>query len=201
MTNQPDEPVESDFANPEAAAELWDAFYERLRATIRQRVREIHRPVASESEVALSAFQSFLHRAQNGQFPDLANQDELWRLLKTIAIRKTNDLRKNLRAQKRGGHQALYNQSDLAGDSTAPPAGVAAAASDDPAPSLDLEVSELFNQLMESLPDDRHRDVILLKLQGASIALIAEHLVTTTRTVQRLLKKIEHQWKIDLLDE
>jgi hypothetical protein len=32
-------------------------------------------------------------------------------------------------------------------------------------PSLDAEVSDLFNALMSKLPDDRRRDVILLKLQ------------------------------------
>jgi DNA-directed RNA polymerase specialized sigma24 family protein len=58
----------------------------------------------------------------------------------------------------------------------------------------------MFNLLLERLPDDRHRDVILLKLQGAPIALIAEHLSTTTRTVQRLIKKIQDEWQSDLLE-
>lgn len=200
MSDQQEKPAQMDFAEPEVVADLWDAFYERLRIAVRQRVRDIRRPVASESEVALSAFNSFLNRAQDGQFPDLADQDELWRLLKTIAIRKANDLRKNLRAKKRGGDRAVYNQADLAGDSQAPAAGVNAAKDDQPAPSLEMEVSDLFNTLLESLPDDRHRDVILLKLQGASVALIAEHLETTTRTVQRLIKKIEERWQADLLD-
>ena len=192
-------PDDLDFAHPEVVAQLWDAFYERLRGAVRHRVREIRRPVASESEVALSAFNSFLNRARDGQFPELANQDEMWKLLKTIAIRKSNDLRKNLRAQKRGGHQAVYNQADLSADSDAPDAGINAATVDQPSPSLQSEISDLFSTLLERLPDDRHRDVILLKLQGASIALIAEHLNTTTRTVQRLIRSIELDWKSEFL--
>ena len=199
MTEPGQHPADWDFDHPEVVAKLWDAFYERLRGAVRRRVREIHRPVASESEVALSAFNSFLNRAQAGQFPDLADQDELWRLLKTIAIRKTNDLRKNLRAQKRGGARVVLGQADFAGTPVSPVAGIDAAPADQPPPSLDLEVSELFSTLLADLPDDRHRDLILLKLQGASVATIAEHLETTTRTVQRMIKKVEQQWRSELL--
>lgn len=159
------------------------------------RVSGIRRPVANESEIALSAFHSFVQRAQAGQFPDLADHDALWRLLKTIAIRTANDTRKRLRAIKRGGNQAIYGQSDLAQDDQP---GVDAAAGTVDSPSLDAEVSDLFNALMSKLPDDRHRDVILLKLQGASVATIAECLETSTRTVHRLLKQIEEQWQGEL---
>ncbi len=179
---------------------LWDAFYQRLRLTVRDRVRSIRRPVASESEVALSAMNSFLNRARDGQFQNLADEDELWRLLKTIAIRKTNDLRKNLRALKRGGERAVYNQADLSDDSSTPSAGIDAVAGVDESPTLDTEISDLFNTLLAKLPDDRHRDLILLKLQGASIAMIAEHLATTTRTVQRMIKKIEDDWQTGFLE-
>jgi DNA-directed RNA polymerase specialized sigma24 family protein len=199
VTENQGKPADLDFTQPEAVEDLWDAFYQRLRLAVRERVRNIRRPVASESEIALSAFASFVQRAKDGQFPDLADQDELWRLLKTIAIRKTNDLRKNLRAQKRGGQHAVYNQADLAGDSIAPPAGVDAAPGSEDSPSLELEISDLLQSLLVQLPDDRHRDVILLKLQGASVAMIAEHLSTTTRTVQRMIKKIEDEWQTDLL--
>lgn len=200
MTDSDDKPLDLDFGEPEVAQALWDAFYSRLCSAVRPRVRDIRRPVASESEVALSAFNSFLQRAKDGQFPDLANQDELWRLLKTIAIRKANNLRKNLRAQKRGGDHVVFNQADLAGDSETRQAGIEAARGNGETPSFELEISDLFNSLLEKLPDDRHRDVILLKLQGAPVSLIAEHLSTTTRTVQRLLKKIEEDWQNALLD-
>lgn len=189
-----------DFSQPEAAEKLWGAFYQRLRLAVRERVRNIRRPVASESEVALSAMNSFLARARDGQFGDLASELELWKLLKTIAIRKTNDMRKNLRAQKRGGEQAIYNQADLDEDQdSAANAGIHTALSEDLAPDLVVELSDLFSQLLNQLPDDRHRDVILLKLQGASVAMIAEQLQTTTRTVQRMVRKIETDWQSDIL--
>lgn len=183
--------------DPAFIEELWKQYYAKLKMAVAGRVSGIRRPVANESEIALSAFHSFVQRAQAGQFPDLADHDALWRLLKTIAIRKANDTRKRLRAIKRGGNQAIYGQSDLAQDDQ-PVAGVDAAAGTVDSPSLDAEVSDLFNALMSKLPDDRHRDVILLKLQGASVATIAECLETSTRTVHRLLKQIEEQWQGEL---
>ncbi|HBJ34406.1 MAG TPA: hypothetical protein DDZ51_06505, partial [Planctomycetaceae bacterium] len=149
--------------------ELWKQYYTKLKMAVAGRVNGIRRPVANESEIALSAFHSFVQRAQAGQFPDLADHDALWRLLKTIAIRKANDTRKKLRALKRGGNQVIYGQSDLAQDDQRL-TGVDAAAATVDSPSLDAEVSDLFNSLMAKLPDDRHRDAILLKLQGAPVA-------------------------------
>lgn len=188
-----------DFDHPDTAERIWDAFYHRLRQAVRERVRNIRRPVASESEVALSAMNSFLNRARDGQFADLADEGEMWRLLKTIAIRKTNDLRKNLRAQKRGGNHAVYNQAELQNESSPGPTGVDAAEGKGITPALEAELSDLMQALLERLPDDRHRDVILLKLQGAAVPAIAEHLGTTIRTVQRMIKKIESEWQSDLL--
>jgi len=177
--------------------DLWKQYYAKLKLAVAGRVNGIRRSVANESEIALSAFHSFVQRAQAGQFPDLADHDALWRLLKTIAIRKANDTRKRLRAKKRGGDQAIYGQSDLANDEQRI-TGVEAAVGMVDSPSLDAEVSDLFNDLMAKLPDDRHRDAILLKLQGAPLATIAECLETSTRTVQRLLKQIEAEWQGEL---
>ena len=195
MTDDLD-PQALDYSHPETAEKLWEAFYQRLRLAVRDRVKGIRRPVASESEVALSAMNSFINRARDGQFQDLADEQELWRLLKTIAIRKTNDLRKNLRAKKRGGQNTIFNESDA----STPSAGVERAVSNEDGPTLEAELSEMFTLLLERLPDERHRDAILLKLQGASVATIAEHLATTTRTVQRMLKKIEQDWHTNFLD-
>lgn len=203
MTDTPDSQDERDawdLSDPKSVERLWNAYYERIRSAVRQRVRDIRRPAASESEVAESALRTFLRRAQEGLFPDLTDEDELWRLLKTIAIRKANDMRKRLLAQRRGGGNAVLNQVDLADPSTSGRQGLADAPAGEPAPSLDLEVSEMFNSLLAALPDDRHRDLILLKLQGASVAIIAEHLSTTTRTVQRMTNKIEQAWQSELLE-
>lgn len=178
--------------------ELWNQYYSKLKVAVAGRVSAIRRPVANESEIALSAFHSFVQQARAGQFPDLADQDAMWRLLRTIAIRKANDMRKHLRAKKRGGDQTILGQADLSSDDKGY-GGVETAIADVDPPSLDAEVSDLFNSLMAKLPDDRHRDAVLLKLQGAPVVMIAECLGTSSRTVQRLLKQIERRWQAELL--
>ena len=197
MIRQQDVELEKlSFSDPETIEALWQQFYPRLKAAVRQHVRSIRTPVANESEIALSAFHSFVRQAKDGRFPNLADHDSLWRLLKTIAVCKAKDLRRNLHAQKRGGGRAALNQSDLAArtgrDKDFDVGGRGGS------PSMDLEVSDIFTSLLESLPDERHRDVVLLKLQGASIAVIADCLSVSTRTIQRLLTKIEDQWRDEL---
>lgn len=177
--------------------ELWNQYYSRLKIAVAGRVSAIRRPVANESEIALSAFHSFVQQARAGQFPDLVDQDSMWKLLKTIAIRKANDLRKQLRAKKRGGDLNILGQADLSTDDDRD-AGIKNAISHVDPPSLDVEVADLFSSLMAKLPDDRHRDAVLLKLQGAPVVVIADCLETSTRTVQRLLKQIERNWQAEL---
>jgi len=194
-------PIEpSDFDDPAFIEQLWDAFYPRMKLAVLSRVRSIQRPVADESGIALSAFHSFIQHARNGKFPNLVDHDEMWRLVKRIAIRKTSDVRKNLLAQKRGGGAIVFGQSDFSDDS-GHLQGINLASDKQGEPSEPVEVADLLNAMLQRLPDDRHRDVILLKLQGASVVTIAECLGTTTRTIQRILKKIEQSWHSVLLED
>ena len=196
MNKQFAEGLKNDPADPEAVEALWTEYYPRLKSAIRYHVRSIRTPVANESEIALSAIHSLVRQANAGRFPDLSDNDQLWKLLKTIAIYKTRDLRRHLHAKKRGGGRAAMNHTDLANrDGEGYDFDVR---SQTASPSMDLEVSELFNTLLAALPDDRHRDVVLLKLQGVSLQAIAERLSVSTRTVQRLLSKIEQQWQTEL---
>ena len=107
--------------------------------------------------------------------------------------------KKPLGTEARGG-ATVVGQSDFSDDSGYFQ-GINLASDKHGEPSEPVEVADLLNSLLHSLPDDRHRDVILLKLQGASVATIAECLNTTTRTIQRILKKIEERWQSELLED
>ena len=178
----------------EQIQELWEKFYPRLRASIAERVQRMQRPVASNSEIALSAFHSLLQRAKEGQFPDLSNEAEFWSLLRTIAVRKANDVHKALWAKKRGGSAPTLGSSQPVDGSDAQDV-IATAPDNRSAETVNLEISDLFTELLQRLPNERYRDVILLKLQGADTETIADCLSTTQRTVQRLLKNIRIDWE------
>src|SRR4051794_21834262 len=75
-----------------AAEGLWGRYFERLSRLARSRLRTASRAVEDEEDVALSAFKSFVVGARAGRYPDLADRDELWRLLVVITVRKALDL-------------------------------------------------------------------------------------------------------------
>ncbi|MEZ6150083.1 MAG: hypothetical protein R3C09_08160, partial [Pirellulaceae bacterium] len=67
-------------------------------------------------------------------------------------------------------------------------------------PSHDIEVSDLFEDLMAKLPDDLHCDAVLLKLQGGTTATISECCGISLRRAQKLVKKIEERWTAALAE-
>src|SRR4051794_12636924 len=76
--------------DPAAAQPLWDRYYARLVRLARVKLRR-SRPrgaEADEEDAALSAFESFCTGMARGRFPQLADRDDLWRLLVVITARK-----------------------------------------------------------------------------------------------------------------
>src|SRR5262245_16402692 len=86
-----------------AAQPLWERYFRRLVALARQRLQGARRQAADEEDVALSAFDSFCQGALRGRYPQLADRDDLWRLLVVITARKALDLRGKEGRIKRGG--------------------------------------------------------------------------------------------------
>jgi hypothetical protein len=72
----------------DAAQPLWDAYFRRLVGLARARLRGTPRGMADEEDVALSAFDGFCRRAERGDFPQLADRDDLWQLLFVLTVRK-----------------------------------------------------------------------------------------------------------------
>ena len=58
----------------EAVRLLWQRYYPRLVALARKKLQDTPRRVADEEDAALSAFDSFCRRAEQGQFPDLKDR-------------------------------------------------------------------------------------------------------------------------------
>ena len=89
-----------------AAEALWRAYFHRLVALARDRLRGTPRGAADEEDVALAAFDSFYRRAERGLFPKLTGRDDLWQLLFTITLRKSVDLtRREARQPGRGARR------------------------------------------------------------------------------------------------
>src|SRR5438552_6103586 len=89
--------------DPAAAEKLWQRYFRRLVALARKKLQGAPRGLADEEDAALSAFASFCRRAEQGQFPQLQDRDDLWHLLMVITVRKSSNQMKYERRQKRGG--------------------------------------------------------------------------------------------------
>ena len=67
---------------------LWDRYFQQLVRLASSRLPRHARRVVDGEDIAISAFRSFCDRAGKGQFPDLADRDQLWRVLFAITVRK-----------------------------------------------------------------------------------------------------------------
>ena len=73
-------------------------------------------------------------------------------------------------------------------------AGINAVVGDQAPPDELAEVSESCAQLLDAIPDETMKKIVLLKFQGAKNGDIADELKCTRRTVERKLERIRRIW-------
>jgi RNA polymerase sigma factor (sigma-70 family) len=179
--------------DPAAAQKLWESYFQRLVGLARKKLQDAPRRAADEEDVALSAFASFCRNAASGQFPQLADRDDLWRLLVTITARKAYNLRRDEGRQKRGGGDVL-SLAQLPGSPSGAEPALAQLVDQEPTPDFAAQVAEESRRLLECLGDDQLRTIALYKLEGDTNDQIASKLGCVRATVQRKLCLIREIW-------
>jgi RNA polymerase sigma factor (sigma-70 family) len=162
-----------------AVQKLWERYYKRLVGLARRILRNTPCRAADESDVALSAFNSFWHRAAEGKFPRLEDRDDLWKLLMTITVRKALQL-----SRKEQRRQAT-NELDFLKDQIA---------NQEPSPAMVAMINDEFERLFGLLDDERLRRIALLKLEGYRNKEIADRLGRSVSLVERKLQLIRRLW-------
>jgi DNA-directed RNA polymerase specialized sigma24 family protein len=179
-----------------AAQHLWERYFDRLVHLARNKLREVPRRGAAEDEedAALSAFDSFCQGLADKRFPQLADRDDLWRLLIVLTLRKACDQLTRQRALKRGGGMAV-GESDLSGaDDQRDGAGLDGFVGDEPTPEFAALVADQYRRLRDGLGDDSLRQVLDLRLEGYLQEEIAARMGCALRTVARKLDVIRETW-------
>ena len=162
----------------EAADQLWQAYYPRLRGLARKILERSAQTCVGDEDVAASAFKTFFHRAAEGRFPQLHDRDGLWKLLMTITIRKANRVLR----RKRPVNTSL----DIAG------VGESVAA---PSPTVwDTTLTQEFEELVSSLGDDRLRAIVMGKFIGLENRDLAAELGCSVSTIERKLQLVRKRW-------
>lgn len=171
----------------EAARHLWDRYFKPLMVVARKYLAGGSIRGEDEEDVALKALQSFISGQKQGEFGDLKDRGELWRLLAVIAKRKAlNAVRhEHARTPKNGRIQSASVLSHVF--SAGPTA-------EDLAEVLD-ELRHLMDVVLAG--EEELRKVVSLKLDGLCTREIAERLGCTQRTVQRKLERVRILWEYD----
>ena len=86
---------------------LWDQYFEKLVRLAGAKLPGHAKRESDEEDIALSAFHSFCKRVGQGQFPQLADREDLWRILATITVRKAYSTIRHQTRRKRGGGRVL----------------------------------------------------------------------------------------------
>lgn len=173
--------------DPDSVEALWRRYFPRLVGLARARLRGRPRAVADEEDVALTAFESFCRRAEEGHFPLLKDRDGLWSLLVVMVARKAADAVKHQGRAKRGAGQAPV-ELPAADDSTA--GGVLSLGGDTPTPEEAAILAEEVETLLVRLHDPALRSIAVWKLEGYTNAEIAAKQGCSVPTVERRLAVI-----------
>ncbi len=176
-----------------AADELWRRFRPQLLGAARRLLGRSSRRVRDEEDVVVAAFHSLLRRAKAGEYPELTDRDQLWRLLLTITANKArNQVRDERRLRRRPGDAArrVLDLDHLEHDQQ--PVSPA------PQPDLVADVMERLQRLLESLDDPELRRIAIGKLMGMSNEEIADEVQRSLSTVERRLRLIRSMWGREL---
>ena len=172
--------------NAQAAEQLWRHISVRLEEFARQKLDVQTRRRYDEHDAANSAFHSLCHGLADGRL-EAVNRDAFWGLLAVITSRKISAQRRSANRQKRGGGAE-------GGESGFGAAGINAVKDNQLAPDVLAEVSESCDQLLNAVPDETMKTIVLLKFQGATNGEIADKMKCTRRTVERKLERIRRIW-------
>ncbi len=182
-----------------AVRKLWERYFGRLTGLAHARLRALPHGPADGEDVALSALHSLIAGVGRGRFADLADRNELWRMLARITARKARQAARDESRQKRGGGRVLGEEA-LAAPGDTSSAGMAGFASPGPTPDLAAELAEQCRRLLDKLADDELRAIALWKMEGLTSEEIAARLGKALSTVERRLRLIRATWAEDARD-
>lgn len=172
---------------------LWDRYAPRVTALARERLGQGRQPLADEEDVVIEVFKELFRGMQAGRFPRLGNRDELQHILATITQRRAIDAAR--RNEFRGAHEVGESALPGAdgGDSSDRPIDLVAAG--EHPPDLSLLACEELSRLLDSLEDDKLRQVALMRVVSSTDREIAGALKCSVRTVQRKVRLIAQRWR------
>ena len=175
----------------QAATALYEQYFEQLMHIISGNLMERYQNHYDSEDVLISAFRTVLTRVSKGEFK-FEDDDDVWKLLVTVAL---NKLRKKVRhhnAGKRDIH--LEARSGEAFDGA-----LATQLSQSPGVFEAVEFADLLKTAMGIL-SQQERSILQLRMEGFSQKEIAEKLEISDRTVRRAWERIRERLEFLIQD-
>ena len=179
--------------NKEAAHAIWDRYFPDLVRIARMKLDGVPGRMEDEEDVALSALDSFCRAAEQDRFPDLADRDDLFRLLSRITKRKAVDLIRRSLRQKEGGGR-VQGESAVGAGATSGYWGLDALSGNDPTPEIAAILAEECRWLIDSLEDSELKELALAKADKYTNKELSERFQCSPRTIERRLHMIRQKW-------
>jgi RNA polymerase sigma factor (sigma-70 family) len=174
------------------ASLIWQRYFRDLLELARKHLDRRVRPREDEEDVLQSMFRSFCARQGRGEF-DLADRDELWRLLVTITLRKARNTARDHHREMRDVSREQTIPSDR-DDGSCPGWALEQMDRSNPSPAEAAVLNEALERRLQSLADPALRQIALWRLEGYSNREIADRLDCTERSVERKLERIRKLW-------
>lgn len=182
--------------NDDAIGKFVERYYDPIVRMVQQKLPPVARRAGDGEDVAISALDSFLVRAREGEFPQLQNRDDLWKVLVTISKRKAVKHIVHETAQKRGGGKVRGESVFVQADGTAKSGLDQISESHsllDEQPATIVDCAQHILHFLESLDDPALRDIALWKSHGMTDEQIARELNCSTKTIERKRKRLREK--------
>jgi RNA polymerase sigma-70 factor (ECF subfamily) len=166
-----------------AAQEIFDRYCGQLLRLAKRRIGQRLASRFDPEDVIQSAFRTFFVHLKNDEF-EFAHEDDLFKLLVRLTVRKTLRKIEHHRAAKRNPNAEVVPTDD-GSDPFSRIAGQS------PTPDMEVALIDEFEQFLATL-SPFERQVLERKVQGYSSTEIAEQLGTYDRKVRRVIERLEN---------
>jgi DNA-directed RNA polymerase specialized sigma24 family protein len=181
-------------AAEEAARIVWEKYFPQLVREARRRLDGVPPRFVDDEDVAQSAIKSFFRGLEGHRFPRLDDGDCLWRLLATILARKALRARHNYFSPQNGGGRVRGDSIWAEPGNSSPGVGFDRLSTEDPTPDLFVVLADTLHFLLDALPGDRYRQILLLRMEGYTTAQTAKKFGVSMSNIEGKLRTIRATW-------
>tara|TARA_R110002072_G_scaffold271038_2_gene430951 strand:+ start:58986 stop:59600 length:615 start_codon:yes stop_codon:yes gene_type:complete len=169
----------------DAAEVVFDRYAQQLARLAEKHLNHRLARRVEGDDVVQSVFRTFFQRVERGEF-QIRSRDQLWKLLVTITIRKTQ-----MQARRHGAEKRDVRLE------TGDPVALMSAIDREPGPEEARILDEEIDRVLLGMPSGQqelYRRLLELKLAGHSNDEIAGELGIVRRTVERMLNRLEERF-------